>query len=79
MSEQLTNDEIRTLNDARNILRDKSDGYPDNYGAARCNVMADVAKDALFDYLNNAHTWGGQPLEYVDGNFRPTMPDMVTA
>jgi hypothetical protein len=73
----LTNGEIAVLNAARDILKAHMGGFPDDYGQARTLVMAERAESAIFEYLNNASTWGGSTVthEQLHGYPAPT-PDV---
>lgn len=64
MSEQLTNGEVVVLRAAIDILRAHGEGFPDDYGQARVVCFAQHAGDAIFEYLNNASTWGGANLTH---------------
>jgi len=67
----LTDGEIAVLNAARDILNAHRDGFPDDYRQARVKIHAEFAADAIFEYLNNASTWGGVPMTYEQKHGHP--------
>jgi hypothetical protein len=71
MSEQLNDTEIEVLNHARRILHAHRAGFPDDYGNARLIVFAEQAEYAIFEYLNNANTWGKVPMTHEQLHLTP--------
>jgi hypothetical protein len=77
MSTPLTDTDALILNAARGILKMQAEGYPDDYGASRVVTLAGEAEQAIFNYLNNASTWGKNPAAYRAIHPGEALPDRL--
>jgi len=65
MSTPLTDTDALILMAARSILSSQAVGYPSEYGAARVVTLAELAEQAIFQFLNSAAHHGNDDAAYA--------------
>lgn len=70
----VSDEDLATLNAARTILNTLAKEAPHTWSGGVLYAIFDTAEDAVFQAINVAHNYGGQPMTYEQLHNRPEEP-----